>query len=250
METMSFRKCFLLFPIVLLCFCAPWAYAQIGVYGMVTGQRYGGVNCPSFAAPCAENSGHAQSYGGTFGAYYEFYNRGPVRAGADLRGEILTSNKRADSSAGGAGIFKQYNAMGGARASFATPISWLRPYAEVLVGYTRNNLNGVYTLTTNVNNAVNPSTTVRSVNFNPAVYSSQPLVKGVIGADVRLAPFLDLRIIELGIGDAFGSSNTVINITNTTAATGTTTTTSTVAATSPGSHGIASIGAGLVFRFR
>lgn len=225
------------------------AHAQVGVYGMVTGQRFGGVNCPTFAAPCAENSGHGQLYGGAFGAYYEFFRVGPVRLGADARGAILTSNKRADSSAGGAGIFRQYEAMGGARASVATPLRWLRPYAEILVGYTHNNANGLYTVTTNVNNTTTPGTTVTLANFNPSVYQSQPAFKGLIGADVHLGSVVDIRAIELGIGDAFGSSTTVVTTTNTTSATGVTTTTSAVSATSPSSHGLASIGAGLVFRF-
>jgi hypothetical protein len=247
MKAMSFRKLLPLLAVVGFVFASS-ARAQFGVYGMVTGQRFGGIACPSFAAPCASAGGHAQDYGGSFGLLYDFHSFGPVRLGADLRGEVLTSNKRGDSSAGGVGIFRQYAAMGGARASVATPINWLRPYAEILVGYTHNNASGVYTLNTTVNNTVNPPTQLTSINYNPSVYADQPLFKGAIGADVRLAPFLDLRAIELGLGEAFGSSNTVLNTTTVTSASGTSTTT-TVSASSPSTHGIASISAGLVLHF-
>ena len=161
---------------------------------------------------------------------------------------MLTSNKRADSSAGGGGIFRQYAVLGGARASFATPITWLRPYAEILVGYSRNNGNGVYTQTSNTDITTQPPTTVSQVSFNPSVYASQPLLKGLVGADVHLAPHFDLRAIELGLGDAFGTTNTVLSTINTTSASGTSSTTS-VVSKSPGTHGLASVSAGLVLRF-
>lgn len=245
---MSSRK---LLPLsaVLCVFAVPSARAQLGVYGMVTGQRFGGIDCPAIVGgPCASSGGHASGYGGTFGALYDFRTIGPARLGVDVRSDILTSNKRADSSAGGVGIFRQYAVMGGARASFATPISWLRPYAEILVGYTRNNASGLYTQTANTNTTTTPPTTVSSVNYNPSVYASQPLLKGLVGADVHLAPHFDLRAIELGLGEVFGSTATVVSTTNTTSASGTTSTTS-VVSSSPSSHGIASVGAGLVLRF-
>lgn len=243
---MLFRK--LLLPLAVL-FLSSFgsASAQLGVYGMFNGQRFGGVTCPTFASPCAAGSGHVQDYGGTFGAFYDFRNIGKVRIGADARGDVLTSNKRADSSAGGPGIVRQYAVMGGIRGTFPTPIPWLHPYAEIAVGYTRNNANGVYTYTTLVNNSISPSTSGTSLSFNPSVYTSQPLVKGMVGLDVRVLPFIEIRAIELGLGEAFGSSTTVVNTTTTMSAGGSSTSSS-VAATSPSTHGIQSIGAGLVFR--
>lgn len=224
------------------------ARAQFGVYGMVTGQRFGGINCPSFASPCAAGGGRAKDYGGTFGVQYDLRTFGPVRLGVDARGETFTSNKRADSSAGGVGIMRQYSVLGGIRGSVATPISWLRPYAEIAAGYTRNNANGVYTETTTVNNTVAPPLSVTTVSFNPAVYTSQPMFKAMVGADVHVGPHFDIRAIELGIGDAFGSSNTVLSNTSTVSASGTSTASS-VIATSPSSHSLTSISAGLVLHF-
>ena len=224
------------------------AHAQFGVYGMVTGQRFGGITCPSFAAPCAAGGGRAQNYGGAFGGLYDLRNVGPVKLGVDVRGEILTSNKRADSSAGGAGIFREYNVMGGVRGVVATPISWLRPYAEVAFGYSRNNASGVYTQTTTLNNTATPPTSLSFVTFNPSVYASQPLVKGLLGLDAHVSTHIDIRVIELGYGGSFGSTTTVVATTSTVSPTGTT---STAAATtsSPSTHGIASVAAGIVFRF-
>ena len=247
MKFMSFRKSLPVFAVFTALFSLP-AHGQFGIYGTVTGQRFGGITCPSFAAPCAAGGGHAQNYGGTFGGLYDGRNLGPVRLGLDVRGEILTSNKRADSSAGGAGIFREYNVMGGVRGTIPTPIPWLRPYAEVAFGYSRNNASGVYTQTTTVNNTLTPPITLSSVAFNPSVYSSQPLVKGLVGVDVHVSTHLDIRAIELGYGEAFGSTTTVV-ATTTTISAGGTSSASTATASSPTSHGIASVAAGLVFRF-
>ncbi len=247
MEFMLFRKLLPVFAAAAVLSSLP-ARAQFGVYGEITGQRFGGITCPTFAAPCAAGGGHAQNYGGTFGAFYDIRDIGPVKLGADVRGEVFTSNKRADSSAGGAGIFRQYDVLGGVRATVATPISWLRPYAEIAVGYTRNNASGTYTQTTTVNNTLNPPTTFSSVTFNPLVYANQPLIKGLIGADIHVSPHFEIRAIELGLGEALGSTTTVVATTNTVSASGTTST-STTLASSPDTHGIASVGAGVVFRF-
>ena len=207
------------------------AYAQLGVYGMATGQRFSGVTCPSFASPCASNDGVVRPYGGTFGIYYDFKNLGPVRIGADVRSDVLTSNKRADSSAGGEGILRAYNTLGGLRGSFRTPIHWLHPYAEIAGGYSRNNSIGQYTITSNALSSVS------QVNFNPAIYSNYTLVKGFVGLDVAIFPFLDLRAIELGEGEAFGSAANVRTVNSD----------GSVSQTfSPSTHGTQSIGAGLV----
>ena len=247
MKLMLFRK-LLRFAVAFAALSPLLSQAQFGVYGMITGQRFGGITCPTFAAPCASGGGRAQEYGGTVGVLYDVRNVGPVKLGADLRGEIFTSNKRADSSAGGAGIFRQYNVMGGVRGTVATPISWLRPYGEIAFGYTRNNASGLYTQTTSLNNNVSPPTSLSSVTFNPSVYANQPLFKGILGVDVHVSTHLDIRAIELGLGDALGSTTTVVATTNTASASGTSST-STATASSPNTHGVASIGAGLVFRF-
>ena len=216
------------------------AHAQLGVYATATGNWFGGVNCPSFAAPCAENDGKVKPFGGNFGAYYDFRSFGPIRLGVDARGAVESSNKRADSSAGGAGIVKNYEALGGLRASFHTPIHWLHPYAEIAGGMSRNNASGLYTNTITTGGVPTPSV----LSYNPQNYTVYPLIKGFAGVDIPLLPYLSFRAVELGFGGAFGSAPTF----QTTTVTGTSAST-VVNTRSPSSHGVESVGSGIVFTF-
>ena len=226
--------------------CSIAANAQLGIYATATGDWFGGVTCPSYASPCAENDGKVKPFGGNFGVYYDWRNYGPIKLGFDVRGAAQSSNKRADSAAGGPGIVKNYEGLGGVRATFHTPIHWLHPYAEVAGGLTRNNASGLYTTTITVNNNVNPPVTQSSLSFNPALYNNYGLIKGFVGLDIPLLPWLSFRAIELGAGGAFGTVPTLQTTTATLS--GTTTTTSTKINTySPSSHGVQSIGAGVVF---
>jgi hypothetical protein len=225
--------------------CSIAANAQLGVYATATGNWIGGVTCPSFASPCAENDGKVKPFGGNFGIFYDWRNYGPIRLGFDARGAVESANKRADASAGGPGISKNYEGLGGVRATLRTPLHWLHPYAEVAGGISRNNSSGLYTNTVTINNNVTPPVTRTTLSYDPAVYSNYGLVKGFVGLDIPLLPYLSFRAIELGAGSSFGSTPTLQTTTVTTS--GTTTTTRTVVNTySPSSHGILSIGAGIV----
>ena len=205
MKFMLFRKLLPLLAAFVVLSVHP-ASAQLAIYGTFQGQRFGGITCPSFASPCANNNGHVQPYGGSFGAFYDFRDVGPVRLGLDLRGDVLDTNKRGDSSAGGSDIVREYGVLAGVRGGFRTPIRWLLPYAEVAGGYSRSNASGLYTTTTTVNNAVSPPVTTTSLSFNPETYNSYPLFEGFVGLDIRVASFLDIRAVELGGGAAFGSA--------------------------------------------
>lgn len=239
---MLFRKLLPLLVVFTLGLIRP-ANAQVGIYGTFKGQYLGGVTCPSSEAPCANNNGRVQPYGGNFGVFYDFRDAGPVRLGVDVRGDVLSSNKRADSSAGGVGLVRQYAVLAGVRGSVHTPISWLHPYAEIAGGYTRNNSNGLYTTTTNTNTVAGVTGT--SVSFNPELYSNYALFEGLIGLDVRVLPYLDIRAIEFGAGEAFGSVPTAVSVTSTNGIA----TASTVTASSSSTHSVESIGAGIVFHF-
>jgi hypothetical protein len=218
--------------------CSIAANAQIGIYATATGDWFGGITCPSFASPCAETDGKVKPFGGNFGAYYDWRNYGPMKLGFDVRGAVQSSNKRADSSAGGPGIVKNYDFLGGVRGTFKTPVKWLHPYAEALGGISRNNASGLYTYT--VTTGGNPTPPVLS--YNPQTYSVYGVIKGYVGLDIPLMPFLTFRAVELGIGGAFGSAPTL----QTTTVSGSTSTT-TVNTTSQSTHGVQSIGAGVVF---
>ncbi len=236
------------FALVLFLLSSVAARGQLGIYATANGNWFGGITCPSYASPCAETDGRVKPFGGNFGAYYDFRSYGPVRFGVDARGAVTGSNKRADSSAGGGNVVREYEVLGGLRATFRTPVHWLRPYAEIAGGFSRNNASGLYTDTVTVNNNLTPPLTQSSVSYNAATYNRYALVKGFVGLDIPLLPYLSLRPIEIGMGGAFGSAPTLQTTTVTTS--GTTTTTTTVLNTrSPDSHGVQSIGAGVVFTF-
>lgn len=249
MNFMLFRKLLPLFAAFAFIYVNP-ARAQFAVYGTADGGTFGGITCPTFAAPCAQPGGHVKPYGGTFGMYYDFRDLGPVRVGLDLRGDVLATNKRADSSAGARDIYRQYTALAGVRGSMHTPISWLFPYAEIAGGYTRNNGSGLYTETTTTYSGATPPIQETSVSFNPERYANYALFKGFVGVDVRILPWLEIRAIEFGAGEAFGSTPTLQTVNSTVSATGATTTNGpTTTTTSSNTHFTDSIGAGVVFRF-
>lgn len=245
---MSFRKLLPLFAPVLIALSSA-AHAQFGVYGTVTGQRFGGITCPTFAAPCGDNNGRIQPFGGSFGAFYDFYNVGPARLGIEARGDILTANKRADNYAGGAGITRQYSALVGIRSTFRTRIAWLRPFAALDGGYIHNNASGLYTITQTTNTSTTPNVVTSSTAFDPNLYTSYAVIKGFVGVDARISSYFDIRAIELGAGDALGSAPTVMSVAATTSGGTPTVTSSTITTRSSDSHGLTSIGVGVVFHF-
>ncbi len=175
MKNMNFRTIFFL---TVALACASAAHAQVGVYGMVSAQRVDGFTCRD-PQKCASTDGTERPYGGTVGLYYDFRNIGPVRFGADLRGNFLNANKSAEQYASGPDLLRYYSGLGGARATFKTPFKMVRPYAEGLAGYTR---------------------VTRPLNTN--TYTQ---VQGLAGIDLDLFPNVDFRLIEFGYGRLIGS---------------------------------------------
>jgi hypothetical protein len=205
---MLFRKS-LVFGAVLFLAAAVSSQAQLGVYGMVTGERLNGITCTDPQGRCAAANGTDKPYGSSFGVYYDFRTYGPVRLGLDARGSVLNTNKRADAYVGGTDTARHYSALGGVRGTFKTPFKVLRPYAEVAAGFARSNAIGPY--------PNQPGTTFPNYTY----YQSYTQVQGMAGLDLALFPILDLRVIEFSGGEMFG----------------------------PSSHSIQSIGAGIVFHF-
>ena len=68
------------------------------------------------------------------------------------------------------------------RASIATPIRILHPYAEVLAGYAKTN----------------------AASTNVQVYSNYTQVQALVGLDIAVLPYLDIRAIEFGAGALLG----------------------------------------------
>ena len=203
-KPMLFRKLLLLFAPVALIAASSSAFAQFGVYGTVTGENLSSFRCitataaPTTGCTVSGTNVSVKPYGANFGAYYDLRSLGPVRLGVDLRGGVLNSSKDTFENLTSADVIRQYSALGGVRGSVATPIKLIRPYAEVAVGYARFG-----------------SVDARSL------YPLQNYTEfeGLIGIDVPILPYMDIRAIELGAGALFGSST----------------------------HGMESVGAGLVF---
>jgi hypothetical protein len=172
--------------LLVVLFSSVAARAQFGVYGTVTGERFGGFQC-QVTTGCAASGGVAKPYGGTFGGYYDFRSIGPVRLGVDVRGSVLNSNKSAVTNNSSIDFVRHYSALGGVRAEFRTPLKWLHPYGQISAGLGRSN--------------------AAFVDNNPELYQNFTQVEGFAGADISILPVLDLRAIELGAGEAFGTSS-------------------------------------------
>lgn len=186
---MLFRKFALLSAAAFLALsCAHTLHAQLAFYATVTGERTGGVTCVDPQKICASNDGTVRPYGTTFGAYYDFRTYGPVRLGIDLRGSVTNTNKAADYYAASTDKNRHYTALGGVRASFATPFRYVRPYAGVHGGFARMNIDGFTGISAND-------------------YRNYTQVQGEAGVDVPLFSVIELRAIEFSGGEIFGPVN-------------------------------------------
>jgi len=170
------------------------AHAQAGLYATVTAQRIS--NIPYSTGTTTATGGEVNPLGGTFGAYYDFKNLGPVRLGVDGRGVITRTPRGVLPTANGSGTHL-FSVLGGVRASFHTPIHLLRPYVEGAAGYARTDYG-------------EPPDSPQ-----PGVITgvSTPLYKafeyhGYAGLDLAVAPLLDVRLFELGYGGLSGSGPT------------------------------------------
>lgn len=177
------------------------ANAQLSVYGALTVEQMSGIQSSpvlnTFSPPpctsalttnCTAYNNSVHPLGFTGGATYDFKTVGPVRLGIDARA-ILQSDKRgAQTNAVGAGT-RIYSGLGGVKATFNTPLSYLRPYVQGSFGYARSNY-GVLT-----NAAVSTSTT------RPGIPTQGNLEYHVFaGADLKFLSFADWRVLELGYG--------------------------------------------------
>lgn len=192
------------------------AHAQFGVYGMYQGTTLSNITCQDPQGTCsAQNQGPSgtsktdnvhplASFGGV---YYDFFRLGPVRLGADFRAGEMHSNKSAVFYGGGDGATTAQSFLGGVRGSFHTRYSWLKPYVQASAGWARSDA------------AVLPPNYTQNPAVNqPRLFNHYVQYEGFAGADVRLLPILDLRAIEVGIGNmnligpANGSLTTSIGV--------------------------------------
>jgi hypothetical protein len=211
------------------------AQSQFGAYVGYDATRMSNIACLSTAISCSNgtapvngtsvSTGSINPSGIFVGGYYDWRKFGPATVGFDVRYMDARANKSAVTSGGGQNIVTSNTVLGGVRASFPTPISWLRPYGQVSVGRTSSNVTEPSCITGAGGTLLCGSTTVTSPA--PRQYDSFLTVEGFAGADIRLASILSLRVAEVG----FGNMNRLGGGTN-----GTTS-----------SVGLLSIGGGLVF---
>jgi hypothetical protein len=195
------------------------AHAQVGVYVGYQATGLSGITCFEVAPiKCSSTGGKVNPAGVQAGAYYDFRNVGPMRLGVDFRGGTQHSNKSATSSAGGNDSTVWDDALLGVRGSFHTPISWLNPYVQVSAGYARSNA----TLPFGTAAISSGTTPLPRTEDNFIVY------EGFAGLTIHIFPMIDLRPVEVGIGNMnrFGNSSSTDG---------------------PSSVGIKTIGASVVF---
>lgn len=193
------------------------AHAQAGVYIGYQATQLHGITCFEPATiQCSSTGGKVNPAGFQAGAYYDFRNVGPVRLGIDFRGGVMHSSKSATSSAGGKDTTVLDNALLGVRGTFHTPLPWLNPYAQISVGYGRSNATLPFG-----ESQENPPT--------PRLEDNYIMYEGFAGLSIPIFPMIDLRPIELGIGNMnrFGNSGATVD--------------------GPSSVGVLSIGASVVF---
>lgn len=179
-------------PLLAVFALAASAHAQLGVYGSLTLNNLTGQS-GSPASPSSYTSG-SQSFpltyqgvnpiGGTGGIYYDFKAFGPVHIGADVRGVITNGKRGAETQFQAAGIHIG-SILGGARFVFRVPVIPIRAYLEPAVGLGRSDFG------------------IQTQRVNAVEYHL------FAGADLKVLPVLDWRVVELGYGglDSFGTSS-------------------------------------------
>jgi hypothetical protein len=219
--------------------CGLMARAQVGAYIGYSATRMSGITCfdPQTADPGAQcfttnpnalttPNNHVNPSGVFLGGYYDFRNVGPVRLGVDLRYNHDRANKSAATGGGGLNAVGANTVLAGIKGTVRTPVKWLKPYAQMSFGWTSSNVTEPFCET-----VTGPSGLVCDsliTTTTPRLYDNFFRYEGFIGADIRIAPTIDVRAIEFGLGNMNRIGNN--------GAPGSTT-----------SVGLQSIGAGIVF---
>ena len=225
---MSFRKFAVLILLSLLGTVGKLR-AQVGVYIGFSATDFSGISCLApTGTTCANGAvypqqGSAKPLGLLLGGYYDFKTYGPVRLGVDVRYNHESSNKAAADNVGGKNAVFSDTGLAGVRGSFKVHPNWFRPYVQASVGITKSNITEPSCITTTGATILCSGTTLNT----PRTTDTFLRYEAFGGADVKVFPILDLRIIEVGVGNM----NRV--------GSGTSGTTSSV--------GVKSIGAGIVF---
>jgi hypothetical protein len=165
---------------------APAARAQLSLYVTSANNRVSNVETGS----ALTSSGYQQQYtsfwtsGVGGGVSATFLPLGPVKVGFDLRGSTHPGTVGSDT------------AFGGIKVGINPPAIHIKPYIQASGGY-------IDTRTVNVStSSINPTQTVGGTFDNK--YAAWEILGGI---DLPLVHFIDLRLIEVGGGQAFGILN-------------------------------------------
>lgn len=168
---------------------APAAHAQIvSIYGTYSPLHASNVATGSIANPPAPgtsfSSGYTEQYTSFFtsgfggGVTLGALPLGPIHLGFDLRGSTKPGTVGADT------------AFAGIRLGFKPPLLPIKPYVQASGGY-------VSTRTFNTTTTFPGGAPIGGTFTNK--YAAYLIAAGV---DYKLAPFFDLRLIEVGVGQA------------------------------------------------
>jgi hypothetical protein len=168
------RRTILLAAFVLLSAVGMAADAQVAsIYVTSSSGRFSNVQTGVISTPSGYQEQHTNFWtsgiGG--GVTLNFLPVGPIKLGLDFRGSTHPGTVGADT------------AMGGVKLGFNPPLIRLKPYLQASGGY-------VATRTGNISGG----------GTFANKYAAWEILGGV---DVPLAPFLDLRVVELGGGTGF-----------------------------------------------
>jgi hypothetical protein len=175
------------------------AHAQLGVYGTISVNRLAGqqssplaplnfdpASCVGVAAPGCKVNNSVDPIGGTGGVYYDFKTLGPVRLGVDVRATV-TDSKQGDYTVSRGSGTRIYSTLGGVRASFHTPIKIIKPYIQASAGFGRSDYG--FALISSTSTPPGKISTFNNLQY-----------EGFAGVDLKLLPFMDFRVVELGYG--------------------------------------------------
>ena len=192
----------LLVAVATLSLVLPNARAQIAIYGTFSANHLSGVDTGTTYTPNGFQTNTTSFYANGFGAgvTLNFLHLGPASLGFDARGSFSSGTPSAKSI------------LGGVKLGFHPPHTRIKPYVQVSAGYLQTN--------TAYRGTDPPSQTVTN-NYGTYEFLG--------GLDYSVAHFIDLRVIELGVGRTFAPS---IEFTNTN-----------------GNATLFSINSGLVFHF-
>ena len=201
---MSFRKFVVLVSLSLLG-AVGRLHAQAGVYVGFSATDFSGITCLAVAG-CSNGTptlqqGSVKPTGLLLGGYYDFKTFGKIRVGADVRYNHDGANKSAADGAGGENSMSAQTVLGGVRGSyvFGQHYRWLRPYAQMSLGRTSSNVTEPSCVTTS---GTGGTLLCSGLSSNtPRKMDSFFRYEAFAGADIRIFSILDLRLVEVGIGN-------------------------------------------------